>query len=344
MKGFTLTQEKLQELRAAHKSAKQNRDASSAYRINAIILLGSGWTLQEVSSALLLDEETLRTYVNQYKLAGFQALLKRNYQGSNPKLTDEQFSELQEELNGKVYLNTKAICYFVKDKFDINYSISGMTDLLHRLGYVYKKPKLVPANPDKEAQEIFIQHYLGFIENKPKNDVIVFADAVHPVHNSMPAYGWIKKGTTQELKSNTGRSRLNIHGAMNAETYETTIIYSEEPVNSESTIALLQQLETVYYFSETIHVIFDNAKYHYSKEVQKYIKNSRINLVFLPAYSPELNLIERLWKVFKKNVMYNRFYEKFSEFKESCIDFFRNQGKYEGEIISIMGDGLEALI
>ena len=62
----------------------------------------------------------------------------------------------------------------------------------------------------------------------------------------MPSYGWIKKGKIQELKSNTGRSRLNIHGAMNAETYETSVIASEGPINTDSTIELFRYLEEIY--------------------------------------------------------------------------------------------------
>jgi len=115
----------------------------------------------------------------------------------------------------------------VKDKFNIEYSISGMTALLRRMGYVYKKPKLMPGNSDSEAQEYFLKEFLKFMQNKKKNEAVFFVDAVHPTWNSMAAYGWIKKGTIRELKSNSGRGRLNIHGAMNAETFETTVITSD---------------------------------------------------------------------------------------------------------------------
>ena len=130
---------------------------------------------------------------------------------------------------------------------------------------------------------------------------------------------------------------------MNAETFETTIVASESNIDHESTIALFVQLLTLYPAAKKIHVILDNAKYHYSKVVREFASTSRINLVYLPAYSPELNLIERLWRVFKKNVIYNKYYEKFDSFKKSCLDFFGNQKNYFGQISSIMGDGLEAL-
>ena len=130
---------------------------------------------------------------------------------------------------------------------------------------------------------------------------------------------------------------------MDAENFETTVIVSESNVNGDSTIALLQSLEQLYPFAMAIYVILDNAKYHFSRPVIEFLKNSKIKLVFLPSYAPELNLIERLWRVFKKNVLYNKFYKTFNEFKESCSTFFKEQSKYYNEIQSIMGEGLEAL-
>ena len=343
MNKFNITDNELQELRAAHKSAKTAGNAHAAYRINAIILLGNEWTLEEVSEALLLDTETLRTYANKFKSGGIPDLLNTKYTGGISRLLESEIDILQNELDSHVHLTTKSICTFVKEKFNIDYAVSGMTDLLHRLDYVYKKPKLVPANPDEAAQDIFIEQYLDFMENKPDDVEVFFADAVHPAHNSMPSYGWIKKGKIKELQSNTGRSRLNIHGAMNAETFETATVITEGSINTDTTIDLLQYLEQLYPLATLIYVILDNARYHYSPPVREYLQNSRIRLVFLPAYSPELNLIERLWRVFKKNVLYNKFYEKFGEFKKACEHFFKNQSKFHDEIASIMGDGLESL-
>lgn len=340
MKNFELTVEEIQELRVAHKSAANKADA---YRINAVILLGTDWSLEEVVDALLLDDETLRNYVKNYKIGGLEQLLERNYKGGIPKLPIEKFEILSDELENNIYLTTKSVCEFVKDQFNIEYSISGMTALLRRMGYVYKKPKLVPGNPDQESQEYFLKEFLKFMENKKENEVVFFVDAVHPTWNSMAAYGWIRKGAARELKTNSGRGRLNIHGAMNAETFETTIITSEANIDADSTISLFQALEIIYPLAAIIYVILDNAKYHFSGTVQEYVKSSRIRLVFLPSYSPELNLIERLWRVFNKNVLYNKHYESFKEFKKSCIGFFENQSDYFKEIEAIMGSGLEAL-
>lgn len=116
-----------------------------------------------------------------------------------------------------------------------------MRDLLHRLGYNYKKSKLVPGNPNREAQEGFVRYYEKFMENKGNDVEVLFADAVHPKHNTMAAYGWARKGQRRHLKTNSGRQRLNLHGAINAESMETTVIESQS-VNRDSTIQLLEIL------------------------------------------------------------------------------------------------------
>ena len=79
MKGFYLTEQELIELRAAHREAKRRGASSAAYKINAIILLGTGWTFIRVKEALLLDEDTLSRYVDRYKEGGISYLIKTEY-------------------------------------------------------------------------------------------------------------------------------------------------------------------------------------------------------------------------------------------------------------------------
>jgi len=88
-------------------------------------------------------------------------------------------------------------------------------------------------------------------------------------------------------------------------------------------------------------IILDNAKYHYSKEVKKFLQGSKIKLVFLPTYSPNLNLIERLWKFFKKTVLYNQYYEDLKEFRKACINFFSNISQHAGKIEKFMNADFE---
>ena len=335
MKGFHLKQNELYSL---HKAHKEERNKRYAYRIHAVILLGTGYNLRKVKEVLFLDDETLRAYVKNYRIDGIASLLSDNRTGKASKLSDDQIDALKIELDTNLHLYTISVINFIKKTFGINYSSSGIRDLLHRIGYVYKKPKLVPGNPDIDAQEIFAEQYEDFMLSKPDDIEVVFVDAVHPQHNTIAGYGWIKRGETRELKTNSGRQRLNLHGAINAETHEIMIIESDT-IDSHSTIDLLSAIEEKYPAASSIKVILDNAKYHYSNLVKEYLSESRIDLVFLPSYSPNLNLIERLWGFFKKEVLYNKYYENIKKFRDACITFFRNINVHADKISNFMNAG-----
>ena len=88
--------------------------------------------------------------------------------------------------------------------------------------------------------------------------------------------------------------------------------------------------------AETIYIIVDNARYYRSRLLNEYIEGTKIKLIFLPPYSPNLNLIERYWKFFKKTVMNNHYYETFEEFKQACKRFSRTRKKYLPELQSLL--------
>ncbi|RUM94343.1 MAG: IS630 family transposase, partial [Thiothrix sp.] len=232
MKGFVLTKDELAELKEAHRKAKRS-NANAAYKINAVILLGTGWKLKQVKQALLLDDETLRSYLEKYREGRVKALIHTDYSGRPSGLSEAQEDQLRQELENTIHLSTLSVIDYVDKEFDRKYSQSGMRDLLHRLGYEYKKPKLVPGNPDVEAQEIFVEQYESFMEEKPVDTEVLFIGAVHPEHNAQAAYGWFKRGEKRELKTNSGRQRLNLHGAINAETAEGRTRLAQKKVRDE---------------------------------------------------------------------------------------------------------------
>lgn len=330
---FELSSAEIDELKSAHRETRERR---FAYRINAVILLGSGWTASEVAEALLLDADTVRNYFQTYQDGGVDALLTTHYEGRPSLLSDEQKEQLKQHLRENVYLDVKPIIAYVIAKFGVTYSISGMTKLLHELKFTYKKPKLVPGKADPDKQREWLEQYEEYRKNADENDVFYFVDGVHPQHNSKPAYGWFEEGVETELKSNTGRQRINFNGALNIDTLATEIDVANS-INSESMIRLLEKLEEKNHNAKTIYLILDNASYYHSEAVKDFQKlHLKFVFLFLPPYSPNLNLIERLWKFFKKKILYNKYYEKFESFKNACYGFFENQKDYLAELRTLL--------
>jgi len=331
---YSLPAQELAELRAAHRRTRDKREAD---RIKAVVLLASGRTAEDVAEALLIDPNTVRNHFKRYRQGGLPSLLHLAYRGSIGELGEAELALLEAHLQLHLYLSAKDVAAWVEETFEVAYTVSGMTALLHRLGFVYKKPRLVPGKANREAQEAFLAQYEELKKNQGENDVILFMDAVHPQHNPVLGYGWIKRGETHEVPSNSGRRRLNINGAIDLERLEPTVRY-DATIDASSTIALFDQLLLAYAYAACIYIICDNAGYYRSKAVQAYLQDSRIKLVFLPAYAPNLNLIERLWKFFKKQVLYNRYYETFGGFRAACEDFFNNPQRYKSELRSLLAE------
>ena len=154
------------------------------------------------------------------------------------------------------------------------------------------------------------------------DEVILFADGVHPTQATKISYGWIKRGEDKLVSTTASRTRLNILGALNLNGIH--VSYSEhETINSASVISFFKQLEIEYAAVPRIHLILDQAGYHTSEALSEYIKGTRIELHFLPAYSPNLNPIERLWKVMNETVRNNRHFSSAREFREATRGFFR---------------------
>jgi len=130
------------------------------------------------------------------------------------------------------------------------------------------------------------------MEKKTEDIEVFFIDTSHPEHNVQPAYGWLKRGEKQVLKTNSGRQHLNLHRTIHAKTYEVTVIESDT-INTDSTLQLIEILGQKYFLAKEILLIADNARYHYSKQVKEALKEyPKVRFVFLPCYSPNLNLIE----------------------------------------------------
>ena len=184
--------------------------------------------------------------------------------------------------------------------------------------------KVPPVHVQQEFAEILYQlHDIALSNDK---EVLLFADPVHQIHNNENGYCWQLKGkdSTKTVLSNTGRRRLNIIGAINPVTLEPTILLTEENCCSEVIEVFLEEIRKQYKQATTICLVLDNARYQRSYEVREKAKELNIDLLFLPPYSPNLNLIERLWKHFKKVVMKNEYYQSFQEFEDTIYNFFKN--------------------
>ena len=302
---------------------RKERDGRVRDRIKAVLAYDDGYSYSEIAKILLLDDETIRRHVDDYAR---ENKLSVTNGGSESKLTNDESLQLINHLQEITYLYVKDICAYVWKNYHKKYSISGMTKWLHAHEFCYKKPHEVPAKADKKKQKVFIEYYKRLKKKAGKKEPIYFADSVHPQHQTQMTYGWILKGVRKEIATTAYQKRLNFIGGIclngHRFTYQQAIT-----VNAEAICDFLWKLRQANPGNFKVHVIWDNAKYHQNDEVREFAKELGIKLHYLPPYSPNLNPVERIWKLMHEAVRYNQYYSKFSEFAEATLNFFNTIGR-----------------
>lgn len=121
------------------------------------------------------------------------------------------------------------------------------------------------------------------------------------------------------VRAPSGRQRLNVLAALNAITKELLTVSNLSYVNAETVCELLRRLAATH-LNTPITVVLDNARYQRCKLVQQLAQQLHIELLFLPSYSPNLNLIERFWKFVKKQCLYSKYYPDAASFQQAILD------------------------
>ena len=313
---------------------KIERSRRYADRIRVILLLDQEWTYKKIAEALFIDEGSIANYRKRYKEGGLEGLILDNYCTKRTRLNEFEELQLTSDLDAKIFASTKEVVAHVEKNFKKKFSVSGCNNLLHRLGFSFKKAKGIPGKAKIEDQITFIKKYdlIKAIGNK-----IYFGDATHPLHNTVLSSGWIKRGQNREVFTNSGRNRVNIFGAISI--YELDVVTrSYDTINQFAVCDFLKALRAKNPNGEKLYFILDRGPCNKAISVRDLAKELNIEIVLLPPYSPNLNPIERLWKFFKRKILYNKYYEKFKDFESACTTFFRGIRQYRPELTTLITD------
>jgi transposase len=181
---------------------------------------------------------------------------------------------------------------------------------------------MLPAKADPDQQKEFLEQEIQprLSEARAGKRVVYFMDAAHFV--LAPFLGFLWSVARLFLRAPAGRQRFNVLGALNAMTHELVTITNDSYITAQSVCELLAKIAT-FYVGLPITIFLDNARYQHCTLVMEKARSLNIELCFLPSYSPNLNLIERIWKFVKKKCLYSKYYEKFPAFKAAiskCLD------------------------
>jgi len=177
---------------------------------------------------------------------------------------------------------------------------------------------MIPAKADPEVQAVFLEQELEprLAEAKAGQRAVFFVDAAHFV--LAPFLGFLWSMARVFIQAPAGRQRFNVLGALNAITHQLVTVTNESYINADSVCLLLQKLADLH-LTVPISLVLDNARYQKCALVIATAARLQIELCFLPSYSPNLNLIERLWKFVKKQCLYSHYYPDFAAFQAAIV-------------------------
>lgn len=301
------------------KLVKKTRDVNERNRVCVVLGRDDGHSPSEIAAILRISESSVYDYQREYDSKN--KTINDPHPGRVSKLTTNQENELRKHLGQITYLKVSKICLYVLERYEIQYTVAGMRNWLKRNGFVYKHPIKVPGKLDPLKQAAFLGKYDELKANLKEGEKIFFGDAVHPEYQSQSVAGWILKNEVKTLGTTARQERLHFIGAI--ELTEMQVLTKEySTVNAANMIDFLKMLADNT-DAKKVHLILDNGSSNKNKEVQKYLDGqTKIQIHYLPPYSPNLNAIERLWKIMRECTTYNKLYSRFSDFTERIRTFF----------------------
>ena len=156
--GKFLTPDEREELKKQFRLEKIGRRMD---RIRVVLALDEDWVHKTIAKILVLDEGTVSNHRKRYEERGLESLVGDNHKGKKPNLSPGELKRLSADLQTKIFPNTKMVVSHTRKKFGVEYSRSGMTKLLRRLGFSFKKATPVPGKANRKEQEKFVRKYLA---------------------------------------------------------------------------------------------------------------------------------------------------------------------------------------
>ena len=287
-------------------------------RAHVILLRSRKIPNDQVSIISGLGETTIINYVHQYIEKGISWVTTLNFRKPVSQLQSFDAEILAYFEKNPVSTISQA-CKEVAKLTGVTVKNTQMRAYLKKLGIKWRKVGGIPANVDLEAQKKFHDEQLQprLEEAKAGKRAVYFMDAAHFVMGAFLGFLWCV--TRVFVRTPSGRQRFNVLGALNAITKKLEMVTNDSYITSIQVCELLQQLAK----STTlpISIVLDNARYQKCALVMELAQKLGIELLWLPSYSPNLNLIERLWKLTKKECLNSKYYNNFALFSGAISTF-----------------------
>ena len=286
-----------------------------AKRIICLVILVYGRPLSNITESTGLCRRTISNYIKIIKTGNIDSLLEVKGGGRKRTLKDVE-QDLINEVNSNNYCCLQQINDMCYEKFGIKTTNPTISRVLKKYGIKRLKSGSLPAKADPIAQRKFYDKTLKPLIEKAKSGVIslIYIDASHFVMGCN-FLGYIYGVGRRLITTFSDRKRFNVLGALDFLTKKVTTITNDSYIRAAEVCDLLWKI-ALEYKGKDVYIVLDNASYQKCKEVQNFAAEININLIFIPPYSPNLNLIERFWKHVKGKLR-TRYFNNFQNFCET---------------------------
>src|SRR4051794_36274332 len=300
MKTIQLSAKQRQEIQERRRQAGDRRIFQ---RLSALLWIDQGRTREEVADLLGVTSRQVGDWLRIFRNKGLDELCTLHYRGDPGRLRPAQVERLKQEIAKGAFHNADQVRAWIAEQFGVTYSPSGVKDLLRRIGASYHKVSGFFWKADRDEQRQFVRKYRRHRREAGPTTRRYFVDACHPVWGLELLYCCLLLvGQRHYVGVGRGRQRLNILGAYSPDDHDyVDLRLTKENITGEQFVKLLEALLAKHPDTEKFILYLDNARYYSKPVVKEWLSRHRqFQLVFLPAYSPNLNLIERLWKFLRE--------------------------------------------
>ena len=286
-------------------------------RFHVLYLKEKNYSHEVIADIVDIHPNSVTNHLKMYQDGGFELVKQVNY-GTNTSELDKHQSSLEEIFLQNPPHSTNEAMQRIETITGIRRSPTRVKAWMNRIGLKYRKIAHIPAKADVAKQAEWLKNTLDhhIVQAQQGLCHLFFMDAAHFVLGVFLCSLWCF--TRLFVKSPAGRQRLNVLGAVNAITKQVEFLTNTTYINAEVIADFLHQLAAKYN-DLPIMIVLDNARYQHCQFIITLAKELGITLLFLPAYSPNLNIIERLWKFLKKKASYAQYFDSFARFKDGII-------------------------
>jgi hypothetical protein len=344
---ITATKRVLQTLVDGMFKSQEVDDLQNFKRCSAVYRYLSGESCAQISASCCCSDEAVRQWVHKFAAGGIGAFVPTVRRGRKSKLSKKQKAELffmieqgpmAQGFMGNVW-NSAMVALLIEKKFGIAYAIKYVPQLLKSIGLSFQKAKFEATQKSEKSRSHWLTVIWPKIVRKAKRDKakILFGDEASFAMWGSLSYTWAPRGKQPTVKTKGLRKSVKVFGLIEYGSGRTFYEVIDEQLNARTYINFLKSVLTA--TRSHLLLIQDGAKYHYSAEVLSFLddKKRRLTPYKLPAYSPDLNPIEGLWKKIKAKGTHLVYFESFDKLMDKVAATVEWFAKRPDEVLPLFG-------